>query len=563
MMNLDSALRRNPWPFIATDHRLQGDSTVSRQNALGPGSAGTLLGVLLLCVLAQPTPAQTPIEALPVAAADQIAQFHINNGEYLVDRGEYLEANAEFTAAQTTAQSRQLKAESLSWLGQMAATFLDKPELALGDYRRVAEEYRGTEAYSGALFQLGMLSYQRQDLKGARGWFERFQKEFPNGEQAGTAAFMLEKIANLEAKRQLPPKPAPPVVGKSIRVRLAVAPEVEISAGGEFQAPGAQFKFKNATTFTVVKGNLTVGSDSLGAGPVELTANAPLRFKGRRYRGTLILSVRKQQIMVVNRLPLEEYLYSVVGSEMSPHWPLEALKAQAVASRSYAAYHIAHPPSTEYDLVDDTHSQEYEGTGREADSTRSAVDATKGEVRAWQGEVILAAFTSNNGGRSADSQAIFGVSYPYFAVKDDPFSRLEPFGHWERHFTAREIETALANFGISAGNVTDVQVAATDGSGRATEIDVVSGTQALRVSARSQFRVALNRYSRQHAMPENIPETLFTVTRAGDVYTIAGGGWGHGVGMSQHGARARAEAGQDYVAILTEYYPRTDKMQLY
>jgi stage II sporulation protein D len=495
--------------------------------------------------------------------SDHMARFHLSNGQYLVDRGEYLEANAEFAAARDLAESRAVRAEAVSWLAQMAASFLDNPEQAYRQYQEIAEKYRDTEFYSGALFQLGMLSYQREELKEAREWFVRFEKEFPQSEQAATATFMLEKIRTLESKHELPPKAAHAPLGKIVRVRLGQAEEVEISAVRVFQAASMGYTFRTVTHFLAINGQVGVNSSQLGPGAIELTSAEPFHFKGRKYRGSLILTVHNKQVVVVNRLPLEEYLYSVVGGEMSAKWPAEALKAQAVASRTYAAYHIAHPPSTDYDLVDDTHSQEYEGIGRESASTRSAVDATAGVALGWQGQPILAAFTANNGGRSADSQAIFQVSYPYFAVKDDPYSKLEPFGHWERQYTGTEIRNALGDFGVVVGPVTDVRVAETDGSGRAVTVDVVSGNSAIRIPARSQFRVALNRYAHQRNMPENIPETLFTIQKTGDLYSIAGGGWGHGVGMSQEGAKARARDGQDYLAILAEYYPRTEKLQLY
>jgi stage II sporulation protein D len=522
-------------------------------------SAYALAGVLCVCALS----VRAQVELSRVEQSDQVARFHINNGEYLVDRGEYLEANAEFAAARDAATSRPLQAESLSWLGQMAATFLNTPDVAVSDYQEIANHYQDTDYYSGTLFQLGMLSYQKQDLKGARAWLSRFQKEFPQSPQSTTAAFMLGKIDSLEAKKQLPPAPTAPVIGKSIRVRLGQADSIEISAGREFKAPAIGYTFRGTTTFNVQDGNLAVSGSRLGTGPIELTADGPFQFKGRRYRGNLVLSVRDKQVQVVNRLPLEEYLYSVVGSEMPAKWPAEALKAQAIAARTYAAYHIANPPNAEYDLVDDTHDQEYEGIGRESPSTRDAVNQTAGIALGWEGRPILAAFSSNNGGESADSMAVFRVSFPYFEARPDPYSRLQPFGHWERQFSGAEIQHALADFGYSVPSVTDVRVAQTDSSGRAVTVDVFSGSNAIRMKARTEFRIALNRFSKQRNLPENIPETLFTIQKSGDLYTIAGGGWGHGVGMSQYGARARAEAGQDYATILAEYYPRTEKLQLY
>ncbi|MBD2870428.1 SpoIID/LytB domain-containing protein [Paenibacillus arenilitoris] len=153
-------------------------------------------------------------------------------------------------------------------------------------------------------------------------------------------------------------------------------------------------------------GDAKVSVSPAGEAPIKLNERS-----GRSYRGEFELSVLNGRMAVVNELPFEQYLYSVVGVEMYPTWPAEALKAQAVAARSYAlnkgfGFQIAH-------VVDTTLSQGYYGTSSETASTIAAVDATAGEVALYNGKVIEALFAANAGGMTADAKEIWGNSVPY------------------------------------------------------------------------------------------------------------------------------------------------------
>jgi len=139
---------------------------------------------------------------------------------------------------------------------------------------------------------------------------------------------------------------------------------------------------------------------------------------GRTYRGAFEVTALNQRLAVVNELPFEEYLYSVVGAEMPASWPAEALKAQAVAARSYAlhqgfGFQIAH-------VVDNTYSQVYGGIGTEKPQTTAAVDATRGEVLMYGGRIVEALFSSSAGGVTADAAEIWGNSVDYLGSVPSP-----------------------------------------------------------------------------------------------------------------------------------------------
>lgn len=154
------------------------------------------------------------------------------------------------------------------------------------------------------------------------------------------------------------------------------------------------------------------------AEPIQLTERS-----GRIYRGDFELSTFNGKLAVINELPFEEYLYSVVAIEMYASWPLEALKAQAVAARSYAlnkglGFQIAH-------VVDTTLSQAYYGKGAEQQSATEAVEATRGEVALHNGKVIEALFSSNGGGMSADAAEVWNNAVPYLQSVASPDSSAE------------------------------------------------------------------------------------------------------------------------------------------
>ncbi|GLX69509.1 SpoIID/LytB domain-containing protein [Paenibacillus glycanilyticus] len=150
-----------------------------------------------------------------------------------------------------------------------------------------------------------------------------------------------------------------------------------------------------------------------GDSPIKLTERS-----GRTYRGQFEVSEFNDKLAVVNELPTEQYLYSVVGGEMMASWPLEALKAQAVSARTYALYQGAGFQIA--NVVDSVSSQEYQGTITEKPSTIQAVDETAGEVMLYNGKLIEALFSSNGGGQTADASEIWGNSVAYLKSVSSP-----------------------------------------------------------------------------------------------------------------------------------------------
>lgn len=173
-------------------------------------------------------------------------------------------------------------------------------------------------------------------------------------------------------------------------------------------------------------GDIKVWAAPGGTQPIGLTERS-----NRTYRGSFELSAFNGKLAVINELPFEQYLYSVVAVEMYTSWPIEALKAQAVAARSYAlnkgfGFQIAH-------VVDTTLSQAYYGTGVEKPTSTEAVEATRGEVALYDGKVIEAVFSSNGGGITADARDVWNNEIPYLQSVQSPDSSAEAdLYNWHR-----------------------------------------------------------------------------------------------------------------------------------
>ncbi|MDQ7843854.1 MAG: SpoIID/LytB domain-containing protein [Armatimonadota bacterium] len=283
-------------------------------------------------------------------------------------------------------------------------------------------------------------------------------------------------------------------------------------------------------------------------GPVRLipSPGARLYVAIRPYRG--ILEVRRTpsgRLTVINELDLEEYLYGVLKMEVDPRWPAEALKAQAVAARTLAIYSLGRFRAEGYDVRATTESQVYGGLAVEDPRTTAAVDATRGEVVTYQGRPILAVYHSDSGGATESSEYVWGGRYPYLRGVPDPYTSAAP---WTLRMGLSELEGRLRRAGLGVSAITGVDVADVTPSGRARTVRITSASGTVVVRA-TDLRGLIG--------TEVMKSTLFAVRLfAGDEPWVefSGRGSGHGVGLSQWGARGQALAGASYADILRYYY---------
>lgn len=276
-------------------------------------------------------------------------------------------------------------------------------------------------------------------------------------------------------------------------------------------------------------------------------ASVYLQVNGRPYRG--LVEIRRAaplRLTVVNELDLEAYLYGVVRSEMDPRWPAEALRAQAIAARSLAVYSAGRFAAEGYDVRSTTDTQVYGGVAAEDSRTTAAVDATRGVLMTFDGRAVFAAYHTDSGGATESSEFVWGTMRPYLRGVADPHSRDAPNHEWTLRMDHVTLAERLARAGRPVGLLRRVEVAATSPSGRVLALRLIGTGGAVEVRG-TDFRNLLG--------VGVLRSTLFSVRSVGDdVVEFAGRGFGHGVGMSQWGARGQAAAGRDAVEILKYYY---------
>ncbi len=278
----------------------------------------------------------------------------------------------------------------------------------------------------------------------------------------------------------------------------------------------------------------------------------------RSYRGRFEVVIENDKLLAVNIVPMSEYLLGVVPAEMPPSWPEDALKAQAVASRSYAFYNLGRFDYRGFDLADTVVSQAYSGVFAENEATTKAVVDTEGEVLVYEGNLANCLYSSTCGGRSASAAEIFGLNHdvPYLtsaediAPWDDYYCQESPLFSWERSYAREDLTDALRKSvytdpGKALSSLTITSRTDSDW----VETIFISG-QRDHIANASDFRTALNRYINSMAMPS----TNFELDFVDGIYHISGKGFGHGVGLCQWGAKGRAENGIHYDNILRHYY---------
>jgi len=267
-----------------------------------------------------------------------------------------------------------------------------------------------------------------------------------------------------------------------------------------------------------------------------------------------------KHIQVINDVGLEDYLLGVIPGEMPQSWPLQTLKAQAVAARTYALWELARsrtdrPPGTAldtgYDFDDTVQFQAYIGsTEAPLPATTQALSETAGEVLVTSdGLPIRAYFHADSGGHTEDAaNAIPSVPAPYCLGKPEIYDASQAPGPWTRHFARAELSHLLQTAGLIATGPVVSAAHVDEGSrlpsGRAAKIwvQLSDGTEVMIDALKLRFSLALR-------------STLFLVKADGDGFTFEGRGWGHGVGMSQWGARLlNDQFNWDYVKILDFYY---------
>ena len=342
-----------------------------------------------------------------------------------------------------------------------------------------------------------------------------------------------------------------------IRVGVAVEqPAVRIDADAPIAAAdvirgSSALLEAGSWEFEPTPSGMSVSGTALGP-VVRLTvAKGFLSAKGQPYRGAIELRrTAAVRLTAINELSIEQYLYGVIKGEIDPRWPPEAVKAQAVAARTLAFENLisAHAkyPAEGYVLRATTDSQVYLGVAGEDPAAIAAVDATRGIVATFRSRPIFAAYHSNSGGHTEDSENVWGTPHPYLRGVPDPYALDEPGTQWTARLSLSTIEADVRRLGVYATGLVAIEPGRVTAWGRAVTVRLLEEGGRTQEIGANQFRLAVG--------PGVIRSTMFTITRDGTDMNFAGRGSGHGVGLDQWGARAMAVQGFTFEQILSYYY---------
>ena len=274
-------------------------------------------------------------------------------------------------------------------------------------------------------------------------------------------------------------------------------------------------------------------------------------INSKRYSGQINIVFRNNKIFVINVLGVEKYLNSVVGSEMPHKWHIEALKAQAIASRTYA---LKKTNNGLYDIDSTQTNQVYNGLESSTFKTRRAVRETRSLVITYKNKLINALFHSSSGGMTENSEAVWSDPYPYLVTVKD-FDQKNPKIRWNKEVSKSELKEIFPII----GGIQQIEVLNITETGRIKNLKII-GTFGDKVITGKEFRSKLG-----------LKSTLFRPTISEDFHDkkdlnnqsniqfhpfliISGMGAGHGVGMSQWGARYMADKGYKANQILKYFY---------
>ena len=336
-------------------------------------------------------------------------------------------------------------------------------------------------------------------------------------------------------------------LGQTIRVLLAEvdAGEVRLDTAHRGFVDGAP-RFETAYglhwPFGVDDGTLMVDGRPVGGSLAIEPEGEGFTFEGRRYRGSVTLTAHEDAVRVVNLLPLDDYLRGVVPSEMHAGWPLEALKAQAIAARTYTLSSL--DPGRGWDICATEACQVYEGRDAEHARADHAIAETAALVLTHDGRFARTYYHADSGGIIASSAEVWGSRAPYLVAIQD-VSTSTPFRRWRHTIDGDAVRATLTARGLDVGSVTRIRVTGTSESGRAARLEI-QGTRGSTELTGTVLTDAIRGWG--------LRSTRFRMV--GDM-VAEGDGWGHGVGMSQYGARALAASGYAYWQILAFYYPGT------
>lgn len=278
---------------------------------------------------------------------------------------------------------------------------------------------------------------------------------------------------------------------------------------------------------------------------LEPAANTVLGWNNNSYSGKIYIIPAQNAFHLVEHAPLETYLYGVLPYEMSYTWPLEALKAQAVAARTYTLKTLEGVKNQNFDVYSDVRSQMYKGGGKQYDSVKKAVDQTRGQVLTYEDKLFFTYYHANCGGATDDVRSWnFGAkSIKPLSGASCKYDSHSKSYKWAMNVARHKVESYAKSVGLT-GALKSIKISRKTDTGRATNL-IIKTAKGSKTVPCGRFRLATGIRSCKITKLD---------VRKNDV-RFEGKGYGHGIGMCQDGANGMAKDGKNYRKILKNYYP--------
>lgn len=356
--------------------------------------------------------------------------------------------------------------------------------------------------------------------------------------------------------------PAPWAAGaestNAVRVGLVSSASKVLIGPGQVRLPdGKRITLADKTPVTAQASGVRVGTRNFSGrfilAPGDPDAGVPVN--GRLYRGQVEFVKSGAGVTVVNVLPVDDYVRGILLHEVSPEWPAESLKAQAVISRTYALANKGRHGKQGFDLCVLPHCQVYGGKSSERETTNAAVRDTHGQALTYRDKLISAVFHSTCGGQTENAAGVWaGGGNEILKSVRCQWCSASPKYEWKATFELDDVERKLKKGGLKVGKPRRLQILNKTRTGRVTSVRVVGSEGSADVQA-NRFRLMMD--------PRALRSTWWTgLSIGGGSWRFTGRGWGHGVGLCQWGAKAMSDDEYDHEQILRYYYRGAEITQL-
>lgn len=331
---------------------------------------------------------------------------------------------------------------------------------------------------------------------------------------------------------------------RTLRLKIKGGYEIIDLAGGKVLSRGNGLN----TTVTAYKEGILLGNLKAATNKLLLSCDDPesITVNARAFRGSIGIIKSDMKLTLFNSIELEDYIKGILYHEASHYWPMDALKAQAIVSRTYAVFQMQKNKDKDFDLTNDIYSQVYGGRSSERERTNNAVTQTRGEILFYRGKPFETFFHATCGGHTEDASRLWSINITPLKGVACGYCKESPHYNWHCNLSLDEIAKKLSQAGFKVSHIKEIKILGRDNSGRVSDLNIRTNKSSLVIPAKD-FRNIIG--------PNVIRSTNFNAAVIETDIVFEGFGWGHGVGLCQWGAYFMAKDGRSYVDILRYYYP--------